>query len=62
MQKLRNNKLELNFETKIKDPENFIREVIEPFSQLIKRKELKITVRNDIQYNNIELTSDWKVY
>ena len=48
IQKLRNNKLDLNFKISIKDPETFIREVIDPFSQLIKRKELKITIQNEI--------------
>jgi hypothetical protein len=35
--------LDLNYSVSIKDPENFIKEAIEPFSLLIKRKEVKIT-------------------
>jgi hypothetical protein len=42
MQKLRNNKLEINYNESIKNPEKYIKEVIEPFSHLIKKKELKI--------------------
>jgi hypothetical protein len=44
MQKYRNKKLELNLEEAIKDPERFIKEVIEPFNQIIKRKELKVII------------------
>ena len=62
IQKLRNKKLDLNFNVIIKDPEIYIKEVIEPFNQLIKRKELKITVQNDIESKNTEMVSDWKIY
>lgn len=37
MQKLRNGKLEFKYET-TKDPEIYIKEVIEPFTHLIKKK------------------------
>lgn len=62
IQKLRNNKLDFNLEVSIKDPEIYIKEVIEPFNQLIKRKGLKVTIQNDIGNKNIELVTDWKVY
>lgn len=62
IQKLRNNKLDLNMEVPIKDPEILIKEVIEPFNQLIKRKSLKVTIQNDIAIKNIDLITDWKVY
>jgi hypothetical protein len=54
--------LELNLEDATKDPERYIREVIEPFSQIIKRKNLKVTVKNDIGNKNMELITDWKLY
>ena len=62
IQKLRNNKLDLNMEVPTKDPEILIKEVIEPFNQLIKRKSLKVTIQNDIAIKNIDLITDWKVY
>ena len=46
----------------IKDPEIFIKEVIEPFLQLIKRKDIRVTIKNDIGNKNIELITDWKIY
>ena len=62
IQKLRNNKLDLNLETAIKDPEIYIKEVIEPFIQLIKRKEIKVSIKNEIGNKNIDLITDWKIY
>ena len=62
MQKLRNNKLEINYNESIKNPEKYIKEVIEPFSHLIKKKELKIFYQNEMVDNNIELVADWKLY
>ena len=62
MQKLRNNKLEINYNESIKNPEKYIKEVIEPFSHLIKKKELKIFYQNEKVDNNIELVADWKLY
>ena len=44
IQKYRNKKLELNLEDSTKDPERFIKEVIEPFNQIIKRKNIKVTI------------------
>ena len=49
IQKLRNKKLNINYNISIKDPETFIKEVIEPFNLLIKRKELKITILNEMK-------------
>jgi hypothetical protein len=40
MQKLRNQKLEISYDESTKDPEKYIKEVVEPFSQLIKKKQL----------------------
>ena len=60
--KLRNKKLDINLDMSIKDPEIFIKEVIEPFLQLIKRKDIKVTIKNDIGNKNIELITDWKIY
>ena len=62
IQKLRNKKLDLNLDISIKDPEIYIKEVIEPFNQLIKRKDIKVTIKNDIGNKSIELITDWKVY
>ena len=62
IQKYRNRKLELNLEEPVKDPERFIKEVIEPFSQIIKRKNLKVTIQNDIANKNTDLITDWKIY
>lgn len=42
MQKLRNQKLEISYDESTKDPEKYIKEVLEPFSHLIKKKELQI--------------------
>ena len=42
MQKLRNYKLEINYDESIKDPEKYIKEVVEPFTHLIKKKEIQI--------------------
>ena len=42
MQKLKNKKLEINLDESTKDPEKYIKEVIEPFNHLIKKKELQI--------------------
>lgn len=42
IQKLRNKKLEINFDEQTKDPEKYIKEVVEPFNHLIKKKELQI--------------------
>jgi hypothetical protein len=52
----------LNLETAIKDPDIYIKEVIEPFIHLIKRKDIKVTIRNDMGNKNIELITDWKIY
>ena len=62
MQKLRNNRLEINYNESIKNPEKYIKEAIEPFSHLIKKKELKIFYKNEMMDNNIELVADWKLY
>ena len=37
MQKLRNGKLDIKYDS-TKDPEKYIKEVVEPFSHLIKKK------------------------
>ena len=42
MQKLRNKKLQINYNEPVKNPEIFIREVMEPFSHIIKKKQLNI--------------------
>ena len=38
IQKVRNKKLILNLNVKIKNPEDFLEEIFKPFSQTIKRK------------------------
>lgn len=62
MQKLRNNKLEIKYNESIKNPEKYIKEVIEPFIHLIKKKELKIFYQNEMIDSKIELVADWKLY
>ena len=42
MQKLRNQKLDIKYEESTNDPEKYIKEVVDPFSHLIKKKQLQI--------------------
>ena len=38
MQKLKNQKLEICYDKSTKDPEKYIKEVVNPFNHLIKKK------------------------
>jgi hypothetical protein len=44
LQKLKNNKLVINFKESTRDPEKYIKEVIEPFSKMIQKKNLEIKI------------------
>jgi hypothetical protein len=44
LQKLKNNKLVINFKESTRDPEKYIKEVIEPFRKMIQKKNLKIKI------------------
>lgn len=62
MQKLRNKKLDIKYEESTNDPEKYIKEVIDPFSHLIKKKQLQIIYKNEVKQKKLQLITDWKLY
>ena len=62
LQKLQNNKLELNYEEAKKQIEVYINEVLDPFDNLILKKELIVKINNLIGNNNTIVILDWNIY
>jgi hypothetical protein len=62
LQKLQNNKLELNYEEAKKHIEVYINEVLDPFDNLILKKELTVKINNLIGNNNTIVNLDWNIY
>ena len=56
--KIRKNEFEIKM-VKTSCPEEYIEKVIQPFSPMIKRKELNIHIIREEGFRNFELVADW---
>jgi hypothetical protein len=43
-------------------PETFIKEIVKPFSPIIKNREIKVTIIMESKFRQLKLFSDWRNY
>jgi K+-sensing histidine kinase KdpD len=62
MQQIKNNDLNVESKQTTKDPLTFVKEVLSPFAQQIKKKKINIKLSFDCENKNMNLTANWKIY